>query len=240
MEPKDPKLAEEIRAFREAHKVGGIERRYVCEDVRLDFENKQPRIIGYAAVFGQRTKLWDGFYEEVAPGAFRNAIPRDDVRALINHDPNLLLGRTKAGTLTLSEDDHGLRYEINPPDTSYSKDLQVSLKRKDINQSSFGFNIVEYDERRDKETGDRTVTLKEVRLFDVSPVTFPAYPGTEAHVRMAVGENEIAYLYEDSGEVIIRAIDDAPPLEPKPEQSDVELFTAFDTVINNTFRKAIK
>ena len=134
MEITDPKLAEALDKWRATHKGGGIERRYVSEEVRLDFDTKQPRITGYAAVFNQRTQLWPGLYEEVAPGAFQNAIGRDDVRALINHDPNMLLGRTKAGTLTLTEDEHGLRYEIMPPDTSYAKDLQVSLKRKDINQ----------------------------------------------------------------------------------------------------------
>lgn len=237
MEIKDPKLAEQIEAWRAEHKRNGIERRYVSDEVRLDFASKQPVIVGYAAVFNQRTQLWPGFYEEIAPGAFRNAIPRDDVRALINHDPNLLLGRTKAGTLTLTEDDKGLRYEINPPDTSYSKDLQVSLKRKDINQSSFGFNIVKYEERKDEKTGERTVTLQDVKLFDVSPVTFPAYPGTEAHVRMIAGENEVAYLYEDSGEVIVRAIEKPPPVVEPPAQSDAELFGAFDEVIKSTFKR---
>lgn len=235
MEIKDPKLAEQVAAWQAQHKRNGVERRYHCEEVRVDFENKTPMITGYAAVFNQRTQLWRGFYEQVAPGAFTNSIGKDDVRGLINHDPNLLLGRTKAGTLTLSEDERGLKYSIVPPDTSYARDLTVSLKRKDITQSSFGFNIVKHSEKRDEKTGDVTVTLEEVKLFDVSPVTFPAYPGTEAHVRMIAGENEIAYLYEDSGEVIVRATE-AVAMPPDPV-SDEDLFRQCDEAIGKVFRK---
>ena len=228
-EIKDPVLAEQVDAWRKHRRHDGVERRYVCGEVRLDFETKAPRIIGYAAVFNERVKLWGNLWEEVAPGAFTNAIPRDDVRALINHDPNLLLGRTKAGTLTLSEDAHGLKYEIISPDTTYAKDLQVSLKRKDINQSSFGFNIEKYSERKDEKTGERTITLQEVRLFDVSPVTFPAYPGTEAHVRMMAGDKEIAYLFEDSGQVIVLSAEERQENLPVP-LSDEQLFAEWEAV----------
>jgi uncharacterized protein len=239
MEIKDPKLKEQVNEWKEQHKrgVNSIERRYVCEEVRADFNSGNPLIVGYAAVFNQRTQLWRGLFEQVAPGAFAKSIEKDDVRGLINHDPNLLLARTKAGTMTLSEDAHGLKYEIIPPDTSYAKDLTVSLKRKDITQSSFGFNIVKYEEARDEKTGDVTITLQEVKLFDVSPVTFPAYPGTEAHVRMIAGENEIAYLFEDSGQVIVRATKEPPPVEEPPAISDADLFGQFDEVIRNTFKR---
>jgi HK97 family phage prohead protease len=235
MEIKDPKLAEQIAAWEAQNKRvrSGIERRYICEEVRIDFENKSPRITGYAAVFNQRTQLWPGFYEEVAPGAFAKSIQADDVRALINHDPNLLLGRTKAETLLLSEDAHGLKYKIIPPDTTYAKDLAVSLKRKDITQSSFGFNIVDHSERKDEKTGDRTITLKEVKLYDVSPVTFPAYPGTEAHVRMMVGEGEIAYLFEDSGQVIV--LPAGAEVRQEAALSDEDLFKAFEETKGRAF-----
>ena len=237
MEIKDPKLAEQVAEWREKHKGGRIERRYVNEEqVRAVFEeNKQCYIEGYAAVFNQPTKLWRGLYEQVAPGAFSKSIQEDDVRALINHDPNLLLGRTKAGTVTLSEYEHGLKYRISSPDTSYANDLKISLKRGDISQSSFGFNIVESGETRNAKTGDVTVTLKEVRLFDVSPVTFPAYPGTEAHVRMIEGDKEIAYLYEDSGTVIVRDMESSEvSLEPGP--SDEDLFRQFDELKGKIFK----
>ena len=235
-EIKDPALAAQVTAWRQQRKSFGVERRYVCEEVRLDIDNKIARIVGYAAVFNQRTQLWPRMFEEVEPGAFAKSIGEDDVRALINHDPNLLLGRTKAGTLTLSEDAHGLRYEVISPDTSYAKDLQVSLKRKDISQSSFGFNIEKYAERRDEKTGDRTITLQECKLFDVSPVTFPAYPGTEAHVRMIAGESEIACLFEDSGAVIVlptEATEKAEQIIAKVP--DEELFKEFEALRKTAF-----
>ena len=225
MEIKDPTLAEQVAAWRKQHKCNGVERRLTPGEVRIAVENKVAHISGYAAVFNQRTQLWRHYYEQVVPGAFANSIQADDVRALINHDPNRLLGRTKAGTLMLSEDAYGLRYEIISPDTTYARDLEVSLKRQDISQSSFGFSIVKHRESRDEKTGDMTVILQEVRLFDVSPVTFPAYPGTEAHVRMIVGENESACVYEDSGEVIVM------PTEARIEadkQSAKEFFASID------------
>lgn len=227
MEIKDPKLAEQVSEIISKRKGDRMERRFVEAEVRAEHLGGKDnyRIVGYAAVFNQKTQLYRGFYEQVAPGAFANTIKGDDVRALINHDPNLLLGRTKAGTVTLSEDEHGLRYEIIPPDTTYANDLRVSLKRGDISQSSFGFNIVDFDEKRDVKTGEVTVTLKEVKLFDVSPVTYPAYQGTEAHVRMIEGEKERAYVYEGSGHVIVQDLEAKPKT---PAQSDEEYFRQID------------
>jgi HK97 family phage prohead protease len=220
MEIKDPKLAEQVAAWQGQHKrvSGKIERRYITPEqqelqTRMDFDDpKKPRMVGYAAVFNQRTELWPGFYETVAPGAFANAIQNDDVRALLNHDPNYVLGRKSAGTLTLSEDSHGLRYEIMLPDTTYAKDLQVSVKLKNITQSSFGFNIIDEDVKHDKDSVTRTI--KDVKLFDVSPVTYPAYQGTEVHVRMIAGEQEIRPIssgVEPGGEGAVG--DDTDPVE---------------------------
>jgi uncharacterized protein len=220
MEIKDPKLAEQVKAWEADHKrTKRMERRYTPADLpeelqnRMNFEDpKKPKMIGYAAVFNQRAEIWPGFWEQISPGAFRNAIAGDDVRALLNHDPNFVLGRTQAGTLQLSEDDHGLKYEIMLPDTSYAKDLQVSVKLRNITQSSFGFNIIDEDVQHDKTSVTRTI--KDVKLFDVSPVTFPAYPSTEVHVRMIAGENEMAYLFEDSGQVIVGPLQaDQPVVE---------------------------
>lgn len=140
-------------------------------------------IAGHAAVFNSDTVIAGLFVERIAPGAFTKAIGRDDVRALFNHDDNFVLGRTTAGTLRLSEDDRGLAYEADPPDTTWARDLVVSIDRGDINQSSFGFLPVrqEWDE-----SGDLPIrTILEVQLFDVSPVTFPAYDDTDVGVRAA-------------------------------------------------------
>src|SRR6185436_2663171 len=113
------------------------------------------------------------FIESVAPGAFRRAIVEDDVRALFNHDPNFVLGRNRAGTLKLSEDDVGLAIEILPPDTQQARDLMVSIERGDVSQMSIGFRALkqEWDE-----SGDVIKRkLLECELFDISPVTFPAF-----------------------------------------------------------------
>lgn len=148
-------------------------------------DSPKPMLVGYAARFNSPTMIGDYFEERIAPGAFATAIGRDDVRALINHDDDLVLGRTKSGTLRLQEDASGLRVEIDPPDTSYANDLIVSMQRGDIDQMSFGFRAVkqEWDE-----TGPILKrTILEVELFDVSPVTFPAYESTEIAVRSAAG-----------------------------------------------------
>lgn len=145
-------------------------------------DDESPSISGHAAVFNEQADIM-GFREEIAPGAFSNSIKTDDVRALFNHDPNHVLGRNRAGTLKLHEDRKGLAIEVVPPDTQFSRDLMTSIKRGDIDQMSFGFQVVA-EEWREGENGEPDLrTLKEVRLFDVSPVTFPAYTGTDVAVR---------------------------------------------------------
>lgn len=139
------------------------------------------KLSGYAARFNSPTEICGLFMERIAPGAFAKTIQTDDVRGLVNHDPSLLLGRNKAGTLALSEDGDGLKFEITPPDTQIARDLMVSMERGDINQCSFGFVALreEWDE-----TGNIPMrTLLEVQLFDVSIVTYPAYDETSAAVR---------------------------------------------------------
>lgn len=141
-------------------------------------------IEGHAAVFDSWSETLGGifpFKEIVRKGAFNESIGRDDIRALFNHDPNYVLGRNRAGTLELLEDDVGLRVRITPPDTSWAKDVQVSIRRGDISQMSIGF-IVEEDEWTTKDGVDYR-ELKKVKLFDVSPVTFPAYTATDVGVR---------------------------------------------------------
>lgn len=141
-------------------------------------------IVGHAAVFNVLSENLGGFRERIAPGAFAQSAKADDVRALFNHDPNFVLGRNKAGTLKLSEDERGLAIRIVPPDTSFARDLMVSLERRDITQMSFGFSVL-VDGQQWEEDADGMVirTLTNVRLYDVSPVTFPAYPQTDVAVR---------------------------------------------------------
>ena len=161
------------------------ERRIVPVEVRVERaaegDGGRARIEGYAAVFDQESLDLGGFREVIHRGAFAETIQRQDIRGLINHDANLVLGRNKAGTLELREDEHGLAFVLHPPDTAAARDLLVSMERGDVDQMSFGFEAV-----RDRwETDDRGALrhLLEARLFDVSVVTFPAYPQTSAEAR---------------------------------------------------------
>jgi len=145
-------------------------------------DDKEPRMTGHAAVFNEITKIGSFFREQVAPGAFKASIKEDDVRALFNHDPNFVLGRNTSGTLRMKEDDKGLAIEIDPPQTQFASDLMTLMKRGDITQMSFAFQVLgeEWEENEDELP---LRTLNKLRLFDVSPVTFPAYEGTDIGVR---------------------------------------------------------
>lgn len=161
-----------------------LERRlYIPDQLRLQAasESEAAMIRGHAAVFNQLSEDLGGFREQIAPGAFANTIKNRDVRALLNHNSDMVLGRLGAGTLRLAEDDNGLSIEIDPPDTTYANDLLVSMKRGDINQMSFGFLTI--SDSWNKVDGEWVRTLLEVDLFEVSPVTFPAYPQTSVSAR---------------------------------------------------------
>ena len=146
-----------------------------------------PVIEGHAAIFDSLSQDLGGifpFKEKISKGAFKASIDKDDVRALWNHDPNYVLGRNRAGTLELKETVKGLLVRIHPPDTAWARDLTESIKRGDVSQMSFGF-IVE-KESWTVEEGLDIRTLERVKLFDVSPVTFPAYLETDVGVRGAL------------------------------------------------------
>ena len=139
------------------------------------------RFEGYAALFNSWSQDLGGFREQIAPGAFMKALTADDIRALLNHDKNYVLGRNRSGTLVLTEDERGLRFEVTAPNTQWARDLAESVRRGDIDQCSFGFQTVRDDWRTADGIDERT--LLEVRLFDVSIVTYPAYLDTSANVR---------------------------------------------------------
>lgn len=153
-------------------------------------EGKLPIIGGYAAKFGTRSEDmgWGDtkFFEVIEAGFFDNVLG-DDVRGLFNHDASKILGRTSAKTCRVAQDGTGLAYEIDAAEEqSYTRDLIISLKRKDVTQSSFAFKI-KREGQRWVEEGD-TITrylLKggAVRLYDVSPVTYPAYPAATSEAR---------------------------------------------------------
>ncbi|HYF69094.1 MAG TPA: HK97 family phage prohead protease [Ohtaekwangia sp.] len=153
--------------------IDNAERRMISEQVELREENEQRFMEGYAFKFGAIADL-GSFTEEIAPGA-ADGVMNDDVRGLFNHDPNLVLGRNKAGTMTLSVDAVGMRYAIkhNPNDPDHVS-VSEKIKRGDVTQSSFAFRVKDdkWETRNGKE--HRTI-LKFSRLIDVSPVTYAAY-----------------------------------------------------------------
>lgn len=140
-------------------------------------------IEGYFAVFNCETELFPGAFEEIAPEAFNDTLS-NDIRALINHDTSLVLGRNKAGTLELKVDSRGLwgRIKINPRDSD-AVNLYERVKRGDVDQCSFGFNIIE-EETEFRDDGTVKWRLKKVDLHEVSVVTFPAYEDTSVQARM--------------------------------------------------------
>lgn len=159
------------------------ERRTATERVELrEHEGGGSTAIGYASVFESTSQNLGGFVERVAPGAFKKTLQEADVRALFNHDQNQLLGRVSSGTLRLAEDDKGLRYEVDLPNTQLGRDLTELLRRGDITGSSFGFRTIEDDWSETRE-GYPMRTLRQVALVDVSPVVYPAYLAAEASLR---------------------------------------------------------
>jgi uncharacterized protein len=170
-------------------------------EVRAADDGQPAKLVGYAAVFDQLSvMLYGRFRERISRGAFAGSLA-GDVRALWNHDANLPLGRTTAGTLTLAEDAHGLRVEIMPPATQAGRDAIESIRRGDVDQMSFAFEVLEddWDQLAD---GTLVRTLRKAVLLDVSPVVFPAYPGTTiaARDRLSFGDMPaIPELISESG-----------------------------------------
>ena len=182
-----------------------VERRFVSTSVRpVNIErrdNGRPVLAGYAAVFyrendpGTEYQLMPGLRERIARSAFDSALANsDDARGLYNHNPDWLLGRRSAGTLRLSVDDNGLRYEIDPPDTQMGRDVVTSIERGDLTGSSFAFFIrraswIEGDE------GD-VRQVEDVELVDVGPVTYPAYEASTTGLRSEGSLDEVLKEWE--------------------------------------------
>lgn len=157
-------MSQEIRTI-----TGGLEVRAATD--------KPATILGHAALFNSPS-VFMGFREVIAPGAFAGSLS-GDIRALWQHDTAQVLGRTTAGTLKLWEDDQGLAFELNPPDTQTGRDAVTLIERGDVNQMSFGFNIAPGgDSWSEDSDGIPLRTLTAVNLMEVSPVTWPAYPQT--------------------------------------------------------------
>lgn len=166
-----------------------LEKGNVIATARVETRSDGSRqIVGHAARFydpndaGTQYQLGPNVYERITPKAFDRALKeQDDVRALYNHDPDNLLGRLGAGTLRLNVDAQGLRYEIDPPETQLAKELVTLIERGDLTGSSFAF-VVE-KARWEEENGKDIRNIEAVRLYDVGPVTFPAYGSASTGLR---------------------------------------------------------
>jgi hypothetical protein len=178
--------------------------------LKIEKRDGQPdRIIGFAAVYNLFSEDLGGFRERIAPGSFAEVIKNSDVRALVNHNPDLILGRTKAGTLTLRDTPQGLWMEIDPPDSDLARHYMGAIQRRDITGQSFAFIVGEGNDRWERdESGAVTRTITGFRdLLDVGPVVYPAYPDTSVAARSLD-----AFLASESREIPPSEI----PAEPPP------------------------
>ena len=170
--------------------------RSVCTQFETREDDGAPHISGYFAVFGSDYEIGPGMSESIAAGAFSKTLG-GDVRALTNHDTTLVLGRNTAGTLELKEDSHGLwgDIRINPNDSD-AMNTYERVKRGDVDQCSFGFNIVD-EETEFRDDGSVHWTIREVELFEVSVCTFPAYKETNVSARSAQRDQLMAERLAD-------------------------------------------
>jgi HK97 family phage prohead protease len=173
------------------------------DDVELRLtDDEKPKIIGYAAKYGKWSVDLGGFKEKIRPGAFDEILAsKPDVRALKNHDPNLMLGRTKSGTLMLRSNTVGLQFEIDPPDTNTGRDMVEEIRRKDIDGCSFSFITAEDEWKNNEDESIERTIVKVGELYDVGPVTFPAYPDTTVAARsLDAFKEHIEQEKKDSGQ----------------------------------------
>jgi len=171
------------------HEAPKDERRFRRAEIRLAGDAGKPGVIaGHALVYDQVSEELGYFHEVIRPGAVTESLRTADVRCLFNHDANLILGRTKSKTLRLFDEARGLRYECDLPETRCALDLAASIGRGDVDQCSFGFRTME--DRWTYYDGDKPPLreLLKIEIYDVSPVTFPVYTGTDVGVREVLAE----------------------------------------------------
>lgn len=168
-----------------------IERRFVATgaaQIEVRAEGDATELHGYGIVFNQWAEIRDGwgtaFMELWAPGSTAKTIAEADIRSLFNHDPNIVLGRNRANTLTLQEDATGLRTLIRPPASAWGASVTEAIRRGDVSGMSAGFTVMRDEWERPEKRGDLYKrTIREAKLLDVGPVTFPAFPTTSIQAR---------------------------------------------------------
>jgi len=152
-------------------------------EFRAEGDNAEAKGFGHFLVFDQITELWPGFREKIAPGALDDVL-QDDVAVMTNHDSNMIMARTAAGNARIGQDETGGWVEWDFPDTTAGRDTKENMRLKNITGMSFGFTVKEDSLDRDKDTNTITRTiLKLERLYDASPVAFPAYEQTDVALR---------------------------------------------------------
>lgn len=166
-----------------------MERRFLAMPVEVREIDGKPSIEGHAAVFDQYSDDLGGWQEIIRPGSFAGVLG-DDVRCLWQHDELYVLGRRQSETLAIWEDEVGLRYRVTPPETQWARDALVTVRRGDVNQSSFRFIVMPDGERwfLDAQGSVKREINRFAALYDVGPVTFPAYPTTTAQARSKIDE----------------------------------------------------
>lgn len=209
------------------------ERRFVSLETRAAGDSSKPKIVGLAARFNSPTQIGSGrgsFMETIRAGAFRMCLSgKPDVRCLFNHNEDHVLGRTTSGTLRLWEDNVGLRYECDLPDTTMARDVHAMIKRGDISQCSFGFTCAEED-WSDTTMPDGTEgllrSIEQADLFDVSAVTYPAYSNTAVEARNILWPDGISeYLKPEAIEKRSRQLG-IPVVSDHQEALGLRLFIA--------------
>jgi HK97 family phage prohead protease len=207
-----------------------VERRfYACE---LRAPDKESRTVeGYAAVFESDSEvMWGSWVERIAPGAFSEVL-KDDAVALFNHDPNLILARNMVN-MTVTEDEKGLKYRFDAPNTTAGNDLLENLRNGNIKQSSFAFTVKDEEWQESKERSKPSLrTIKKVeRLYDVSPVTYPAYPDTTVAQRSFQGWKQTTEKVEEkekSKEEAREILKDIRKYSRKHRKNQVSIFNNF-------------
>lgn len=173
-----------------------LERRMFPFEVRVS-EGDAPKIQGTGVVYNQLSVvMWGMFREQIKPGAFSESIAKRDVRTLWNHNSDYPLGRTGNGTVRITEDENGIHFDNDPPKTSWGADAVESIRRRDVSQMSFGFVTTEDSWGYDSD--DQLIrTIVKGELWELSPVTFPAYPTTDVSVRsLESRKGLLAAVYE--------------------------------------------
>lgn len=206
-----------------------IETRLFVNDFEVRETSDGMTLTGYAARFNEPSEPLP-FVERIAPGAFKRSLrAKNDIKLLWNHDSSMVLGSTRAGTLTLSEDEQGLRVEAVLPDTSAGRDAKVLIQRGDVTGFSFGFTVPPNGDTWNADGTERT--LKSVRLLEVSTgVAFPAYPTTNGTAQVRSLE-EIAMAAEVDLEMVTIALEKIVAGEPITELEKEMVETVMEQLV---------